>query len=148
MASVSPGRKVYVFSANSGVVGRIDVWVSGLSCIERYGKVKMPCVTSKIALFRRRKHNPISGFGRFFIIMKFSFNMKSATSNSRSTVPIGTSNCPFATMIWKFGGGPVSLIASFASNLILLRSCSEIALVRAPVSIRPSSVSFSKSIGM
>ena len=38
---------------------------------------------------------------------------------------------------------PVSLIGSFASNLILLRSCSEIALVRAPVSIRSSSVSFS-----
>ena len=71
----------------------------------------------------------------------FLFNIKSATSNSRSTVPIGTSNCPFATMIWKFGGGSLSFIASFASNLILLRSCSKIALVRAPVSIRPSSPS-------
>ena len=51
----------------------------------------MPLVTSKMALFPRRKHNP-SGFGRFLIQMNFSVNMKSASSNSSNTVPIDTSS--------------------------------------------------------
>ena len=58
---------------------------------------------------------------------------------------MGLSSWPFATMIWKFGAGPVSLIASFDRSLILLRSASEMALVRAPVSMSPSRTSFSKS---
>ena len=46
----------------------------------------LPCVTSKTALFPRRKQRPMSGFGRFFKMMKFFRNMKSATSNSNSIV--------------------------------------------------------------
>ena len=57
--------------------------------------------------------------------------MKSDTSEVRQTDPIGVSSCPVVTIVWKFCTGPVS----------------HIALVRALVSIKPSSVSFSESIG-
>ena len=79
--------------------------------------------------------------------MKFSLNIKSATSKVRQTVPIGVSSCPLGTIIWNFGAGHVSEIGSGGNSLILLRSCPDMALVRAQVSIKPSSVSFSKSIG-
>ena len=41
MVRVPPVCRLYVFSANSGLAWRNVIWVS-VSCIERYGKVKMP----------------------------------------------------------------------------------------------------------
>ena len=110
-------------------------------------EVRISCLISEFALFLWRKQSPMGGCGKTFMTMKFSRSITSATSNSKRTVPMGCSSCPFATMIWKLGAGPVSLMASLARSLILLRSAPEIALVRAPVSMSPSRVSFSKSIG-
>ena len=38
--------------------------------------------------------------GNFIMMMKFSRNMRSATLNSSSTVPIGTSNSALATILY------------------------------------------------
>ena len=71
------------------------------------------------------------GFGRWPMIMKFS-----PISNSSGILSIGTSSWPIAPKIWKFGGGSQSFLPPMASNLILLRSCSEIALAKTPVFVR------------
>ena len=73
--------------------------------------------------------------------MKFCLNMKSATPKVRQTVPNGVSNCPLAIISWNFVTEPVSPETAFgANNVILSGSCSEIAHVRSPISIMPSSV--------
>ena len=46
------GCKVKVVFANKGVVWRTDVGVSGFSCIEMYGKDKMPCVSLFVLTLR------------------------------------------------------------------------------------------------
>ena len=69
-------------------------------------------------------------FGKFSLTMKFSCNMKSATSELSNTVPSGTYfYFTIGLHDLKFGVGPPSFIASMA---IKLRSCSQIALVKAP----------------
>ena len=145
MSIVSPGCSVYVASASSGVDCRVGRLCSGCNCVYKCGKGNIPCRMSKMALFLFKKQSPIIGFGNTFMTMKFSLNIKSATSTARQT------DWRFQLSVCyhylKMGAGPVSVIASGARSLILFRSCSDIALVRAPVSIRPSSVSFSKSIG-
>ena len=79
--------------------------------------------------------------------MNFSLNVMSPTSNCNSTVAIGASNCPLATIICNSGGGPSFIIVCGASNRILRKSASGMALDKAPVSMSPSIFNSPKSIG-
>ena len=78
-----------------------------------------------MVLLRCRNKRPIKGLVRFVITMNFSLNVMSPTSNCNSTVAIGASNCPLATIIWNSGGGPSFNIVCGASNRILRKSASE-----------------------
>ena len=79
--------------------------------------------------------------------MNFSLNVMSPTSNCNSTVAIGASDSPLATIIWNSGGGPSFNIVCGASNQILRRSASGMALDKAPVSMSLSIFNSPKSIG-
>ena len=52
--------------------------------------------------FRRR----LKGLVRLAKTINFSLNVMSPTPNCNSTVAVGASNCPLATLFWKSGGGP------------------------------------------
>ena len=52
-----------------------------------------------------RTKRPIKGLVRFIMTMNFSLNVMSPTSNCISTVAIGASNCPLATIVWVSGVG-------------------------------------------
>ena len=79
--------------------------------------------------------------------MNFSLNVMSPTSNCNSTVAIGASNFPLATIIWNSGGGLSFSIVCGASNRILCKSAPEMALDKAPVSLKSSVFNYEKSIG-
>ena len=79
--------------------------------------------------------------------LNFSLNVMSPTSNCISTVAIGATNCPLETITWNSGGGPSFNIVCGASNGILERSASGLALDKAPVSMSPSIFNSPKSIG-
>ena len=79
--------------------------------------------------------------------MNFSLNLMSPTSNCNSTVAIGTSNCPLATLIWNSGGELSFNIVCRASNRILRKLASGMAPDKAPVSMSPSILNSPKSIG-
>ena len=99
-------------------------------------------------LFFLRKHNPISGFGKIFVFHEifskqeigyFKFYYYCADGYFELTIYHNN------LKIWLW----VSFFHCFiGKSLTLLRSCSEIALVRAVVSMRPSSVSFWKYMGI
>ena len=91
-----------------------------------------------MVLLRCRNKRPIKGLVRLVITMNFSLNVMSPTSNCNSTVGIGASNCPLATIIWNSGGGSSFNIVCRASNQILRKSASGMALDKAPVSMSPS----------
>ena len=80
-----------------------------------------------MVLLRRRNRRPIKGLVTFVITMNFSLNVMSPTSSCNSTVAIGASNCPMATIIWNSGGGPSFNIVCGASNRILRKSASGMA---------------------
>ena len=79
--------------------------------------------------------------------MKVLWNSMSPTSNLGSIVLLRVSNCPFATIIWKLGGGPSRITDCGERSQIFRKSISGIALDNALVSIRPSMVNSPKSIG-
>ena len=94
-----------------------------------------------------KEHSPIIGPVKCSITMKISWNSMSPPSNLSSIVLLGVSSCPFATMIWKFGGGTFRITDCGARSRIFRRSISGIALDSSPVSISPSMVNYPKSIG-
>ena len=69
-----------------------------------------------MVLLRCRNKRPIKGLVRFVMTMNFSLNVMSTTSNCNSTVAIGASNCPLATIFGNSGGGPSFNIVRGASN--------------------------------
>ena len=80
--------------------------------------------------------------------MNFSLNVTSSTSNCNSTVAIGASNCPLATINWNSGGGRPSFnIVYRANNRNLLKSVSGMALDKARASMSMSMFNSPKSIG-
>ena len=99
-----------------------------------------------MVLLRCRNKRPIKGLVRFVMTMNFSLNVMSPTSNCNSTVAIGASNCPLATIIWNSGGGPSFDIVCGAINRILRKSAPGMALDKAPVSMSPSIFNSPKSI--
>ena len=100
-----------------------------------------------MVLFCCRNKRLIKGLVRFVITMNFSLNVMSPTSNCNSIVAIGASNCLLATIIWNSGGLPSINIVCGASNRILRKSASGMALEKAPVSMSPSIFNSPKSIG-
>ena len=66
-----------------------------------------------------RKSNAMSGLVRLVMTMKGFLNKISPTLNWSSTVLLGVSKCPFATIFWKAGGGPPFKIFCGTSNPIL-----------------------------
>ena len=147
MSIVPPACSVYVASASSGVDCRVGRLCSGFRSFDKCGKVNTPCRMSKMALLLFKKQSPIRGLGKTFITMKYPLNIKSVTSNVRRTVLYWRFQLPVCYHYLTIGCGTYVCFVSGARSLILFRSCSDIALVRSPVSIRMSSVSFSKSIG-
>ena len=99
-----------------------------------------------MVLLRCRNRRPMKGLVRFVITMNFSLNVMSPTSNCNSTVAIGASNCPLATIIWNSGGGPPFSIVCGASSRFLRKSAGGMALDKAPVSMSPSMFNSPKSI--
>ena len=91
-----------------------------------------------MVLLRCKNKRPIKGLVRFVMTLDFSLNVMSPTSNCNSTVAIGASNRPLATLIWNSGGGPSFNIVCGASNRILRKSASGMAPDKAPVSMSPS----------
>ena len=67
--------------------------------------------------------------------MNFSLNVMSLTENCNSTVAIGASDSPLATIIWNSGGGPSFNIVCGAINRFSRKSASGMALDKAPVSL-------------
>ena len=100
-----------------------------------------------MVLLSCRNKRPIKGLVMFVKTIKFSLNVMSPTSNCNSTVAIGASNCPLATINWKSVGGPSCNIVCGASNRILRKSVSGMVLDKAPVSMSPSMFNYPKSIG-
>ena len=115
-----------------------------LSCMEKKGKLSTPWRRSRFVLFLCRKSNLINGLVRLIMTTKRSLNKISPTFNWSSTVALGVSKYPFATIIWKSGAGPTFKIVCRASNRIFLESTPEMALVIALVSMRPSMVNSPK----
>ena len=95
-----------------------------------------------MVLLRCRNKRSIKGLVRFVMTINFSLNKMSPTWNCISTVAIGASNCPLATIIWNSGGGPSFYFVCGASNLILRKSASGMA----PVPMSPSMFISPKSI--
>ena len=118
-----------------------------LSCMEKKGKLNTGWRMSKMVLLLCRKSNPVNGLVGLVMTMKLSLNKISLTPNCISTVALGVSKCPFATIIWKSVGGPSLKIVCSASNRIFCKSASQMALVNCSVLMRPSIVDSPKSIG-
>ena len=100
-----------------------------------------------MVLLRCRNKRLIKGLVRLGMTMSFSLNLMSPTSNCNSTVAIGASNCPLANIIWDSGGGSSFINLCGASNQILRKSASGMALDKAPVSMSSSMFNSPKSIG-
>ena len=69
-------------------------------------KVQDSLIHSIMVLMRCRKKVPIKRLLRFDMTKNFSLNVMSPTSNCNSTVAIGASNCPLATIVWNSVRGP------------------------------------------
>ena len=116
-------------------------------CNQKKGKFRIQGRISNIVLLRCRNKRPIKGLVRSVMTMKFSVNVMSPTSSCTSTVAIGASNFPFATINWNSSGDPSFNIAFGASNRILRKLASRMALDKASISMGPSMFNFPKSIG-
>ena len=84
---------------------------------------------------------------RFVMTMNFSLNVMSPTPNCNSTVAIGASICPLATILWNSSGGPSFNIVCGASSRSLRKSASRTALDKASVSMSPSIIKSPNSLG-
>ena len=62
-------------------------------------------------------------------------NLLSPNLKGNSTVAMGASSCPLATIIWNSSGGPSFIIVCGASNGILRKSASGMALDNAILSM-------------
>ena len=118
-----------------------------LKCMEKKRKLSTRWRMSRVVLFFCRKPIPIKGLARMAMTRKRSLNMISPNSNWCLTVALGDSKCPFATIIWKSGSSPSFKTVCSAGKRIFRKSASEMALVNAVVSMRPSMVVSPKSIG-
>ena len=81
------------------------------------------------------------------MIMKRSLNKMSPILNWWSTVALGVSKCPFATITWKTEGGFPFKIVYGADNRIFCKYASEMTVAKALVAMKPSMVIFPKSNG-
>ena len=72
-----------------------------------------------MVLLRCKNKRPIKGIVRLVMTVIFSLIVMSPTSNYRSTVAIGASSCPLATILWNSGRGPSFGSVCGASNRIL-----------------------------
>ena len=75
------------------------------NCSEKKGKLTILWSILSIVLLLCRNRRPIKGLVCFVLTMNFSLMVMSPTSNWKSTIAIGTSVCPLATIIWNAGGG-------------------------------------------
>ena len=100
-----------------------------------------------MVLLRCLNKRPIKALVRFAMTMNFSLIVMSPTSNCNSTVAIGASNCPLATIIWNSGGG--LHLKSYMERVIkfCVSRLPDWLLKKAPVSLSPSTLNFPKSIG-
>ena len=86
-------------------------------------------------MLRCRNKRPIKGLLRFVMTTNFSRDVVSTTSICISTVAIGASNFPFETVFRDYGRGPIFSNVCRASNRILCKLASGMALDKAPVSM-------------
>ena len=120
---------------------------SFFNCIEKKEKSKIHWRISSMELLRCRNKRPTKGLVRFVKTMNFSPNVMSPTSNCNSTVEKSAFYCPLATINWNSGGGPSFIIVCGASNWILRRSASGMALDKPTVFMSQWILNSPKSIG-
>ena len=107
---------------------------SFFNCIEKKGKFRIWWRLSSIVLLRRKNTRSIKGLARFVKTIFFSLNVMSPASNCNSTVAIGASDCPLATIFWNSDAGPSFIFVCGTSNRNLRKSASEMAADNAPKS--------------
>ena len=119
-----------------------------LACLVKWGKCMRPCVVSMTTLLFLIKCKAIIDLVFFLITTNCSAKNLSPKSNLNVAVDNGFSNWPLATCIWKLGGSSTLRMFLGAFCLIVSKSSWAIALTKAPVSTKESTVRlFSKSTG-
>ena len=100
-----------------------------------------------MVLFLCQNTNFINGFFKLVISMKLSLNGICPVSICSLIDELGVCKCPFGTIIRNSGKRPSFKIDCGSNSWIIAGSVSEMALVNAPVSVRPSMVNSPKAVG-